>query len=130
MEDFNYKEIHSKKFYQSITEIVFEAVKEIPYKKIAAKGSKETWKLFWLFPITFEIHKEDVYSIGHLEYKESELNTSPKYFLSDGKVMGMAIVKIYYGSQSTTYRFKTNEEALNFLDGVKKTCKECGNELL
>ena len=130
MEDFNYKEIHSKKFYQSITEIVFEAVKEVPFKKVATKGSKETWKLFWLFPITFETHKEDVYSINYNDYTESKLNKSSIYFLSDGKVMRTALVKIYYGSHDTIYRFKTNQEALNFLDNVKKTCKECGNELL
>lgn len=130
MEDFNYKEIHSKKFYQSITQIVFEAVKEVPFKKVATKGSKETWKLFWLFPITFETHKEDVYSINHSDYTESNLNSSSTYFLSEGKVMRRALVKIYYGSQNTTYRFKTNREALDFLDNVKKACKECGNELL
>jgi len=130
MEDFNHKEIHSKKFYQSITEIVFEAVKEVPFEKVATKGSKEIWKLFWLFPITLETHKQDVYSINDSDYTESQLNSSLTYFFSEGKIMRRAIVKIYCGSQNTTYKFKTNREALDFLDNVKKACKECGNELL
>ena len=131
MEDSNYKEMHSKKFYQSITEIVFEAVKEVPFKKVATKGSKETWKLFWLFPITFNTYDEDVYSIGHNEYTESELNESPTYFMSDGKIMKCAIAKIYYSeSKWTVYRFRTNNEALAFIDDINKKCKESGNEML
>lgn len=136
-------ELKSSTYYQSITGIKY-IPKVIHYDicPLFKKGDIVSVKKHWFKQPEVKYAEEDIYDgswidwYGHkhklcVNAKEyaRKINISydeeTKEFYSDAKV----IVSFKNGS-TTLFKFKTDAEAMVFIDDLKTRCEECGNKLL
>lgn len=129
--------LRSKAEYKDVKNVVFTPMVEIKLKKAFNKGERRTWKLLGFIPIFRYKVKNDLYKYylwngtKTLDSALELLNEFCEDFIrKENKIYRKAIVIIQYVSSSTqTHRFSSNEEAMNFVNDLKKACKSAGNEL-
>ena len=135
-------ELKSSTYYQSITGIKY-IPKVILYDihPLLKKGDIVSVKKHWFKQPEVKYAEEDLYDgswvdwNGHKhklyanakEYARKiyiSYDEETKEFYSDAKVI------VSFKKDSTTFRFKTDAEAMVFIDDLKTKCEKCGNKLL
>ena len=130
--------MHTNALYRDIREIEYEPTEERELSLIRKANRWCFWNFMGFIPLIPYKPKENLYrlkdnrvcGIKTLEGMLSELG-SYYNFQKDGKIYRKARVIVrYINRDNNEYKyFSSDEEALNYIEDLKKKCKECGNIL-
>ena len=130
--------MHTDAMYRDIKEIEYEPTEERNVSLAFKAGKWRFWKFLGIIPLIPYKPKNNLYRYGGgglygtktLNEMLSELN-SYYNFQKDGKIYRKATVKVRYlnGNNNEYKYFCSDEEALNYIEELKKKCKDCGNIL-
>jgi hypothetical protein len=135
-------ELKSSTYYQSITGIKY--IPKVMHNEIHPlfkKGDIVSVKKHWFKQPEVKYAEEDLYDDSWIdrEYHKHSLyvnakayarkiyisyDEETKEFYSDAKVI------VSFKEDSTTFKFKTDAEAMVFINDLKTKCEKCGNKLL
>ena len=126
-------ELNSKALYKEITKISFSPKKMVNIIKKYNKGDKIWWKWLGFIPIFHYKAYNDLYECAYWGYGLKTIEELCEYFshsiIEEDKIFIQAMVEVKTTKGYLDKYFDTNEEAVNYIDTLKKHCKEVGNDL-
>ena len=136
MSDYSNFELEGDAKYKAIVRVSFSPVTEVEMTKKYKKGDWRFWKWLWIIPLIPYKVRHDLYTAqnwyglksikGVLEHPYNRF----ALFAVGDKLFYRGRVKIEYVNGRHDWKeFKSNEEAIKFVDSIKKRCIEVGNEL-
>jgi len=132
--------LHTSALYRDITEIEFTPEEEVRTVFKRKAGEKRQWKFLGIIPLW-------KYTVKKNAYKLTGKDSCPRIFKSMSEILDwygtgryhMRDNKIYHKAEvyvrcvnrnNNEWRyFLSNTEALNYVEELKRKCKECGNTL-
>lgn len=132
--------LKTKAYYTSITSLEFHPMKmkeklEVEIKK----GERYWWKLLGLIRFIPSKAKEDLYSTKKFDFEWPSKYANFKDIFKSAKYNELVTKEgLFYKpyvkinrriENSETIFFENNEEAYEYMNNLKKKCKECGNLL-
>lgn len=125
------REYKSVAYYQSITGLEFKPLEIKEAKPKYLKGQVISKIRFFGHTFCEKIAEEDLYYFyGELYNKGKYASAYGLKINENGDLIYRAVVNIYISGKCTSHYFMTNEEAIGFINEIKKKCSECGNKLL
>ena len=135
-------ELKSSTYYQSITGIKY-IPKVIHYDihPLFKKGDIVSVKKHWFKQPEVKYAEEDLYDGSwidwerrrHKLYINAKVYAANNYFSYDEETKEFysdAKVIVSFKKDFTTFKFKTDAEAMVFINDLKTKCEKCGNKLL
>ena len=132
--------LHTSALYRDITEIEFTPEEELKTILKRRAGEKRRWKLLGIIPLWRYTVKKNAYKVTG-SYNSFNVFKSmneildyygtSRFHMRDNKVYQKAEVHIRcVNKNNNEWRyFLSDAEALNYVEELKRKCKECGNTL-
>jgi hypothetical protein len=132
--------LHTSALYRDITEIEFTPEEEVKVELRRKAGEKRQWRFLGILPLWEYTVKENAYKLtGYYSPSRIFKNMNEildwygtgRHLLRDNKVYKKAevYVRCVNRNNNETRYFSSDAEALNYIEELKRKCKECGNTL-
>ena len=140
-QEFSNVTLSSNAKYKDITAVEFSPMRKVRLDKVREAGSTRYWKWLGLIPVFKIKAKEDLYECHELFWDDRKVTFDElkwnvenchrgKYMMFRGEVYRKAeVFEKHLSSSNIEYEFKSNEDAMNKMNIIKKYCEECGNTL-
>ena len=132
--------LHTSALYRDITEIEFTPEEEMKTVLTRKAGDRHYWRFLGILPLWEYTVKENVYKLTG-NYNSSHVFKSlndildyygtARHLIRDNKIYHKAevFVRCINRNNNETRYFTSDAEALNYIEELKRKCKECGNTL-
>ena len=132
--------LHTSALYRDITEIEFTPEEEMKTVLTHKAGDRHYWRFLGILPLwEYTVKKNNYKLIG--KYSSSRIFKSldeildwygtGRHLIRDNKIYHKAgvFVRCINRNNNETRYFTSDAEALNYVEELKRKCKECGNTL-